>query len=107
MNDTSPARRDTATTLPSSFHVSSTPNPSTSRYHATLRSRSFTVKLGDAERSARGALAVGDLMGTTVAFRDVAFFARVVLVGFFAAMIQPPDDRGYNSRTKESCLSDL
>src|SRR5262245_53630780 len=102
MNDTSPARRDTPTTLPSSFQVSSIPNPSTSRYHARLLSRSFTVKLGDAERSARGALALADLIGTTVAFRRELFFARVVLVGFFAAMIQPPGDRGYNSRTKES-----
>src|SRR5262245_2933065 len=86
-NDPRPALSDTPTTLPSSFHVSSTPSPRMSRYQARLRSRSFTVKLGDAalKASASDRVALLDA-AVTFGFEVAFFFARVVFDDFFETM---------------------
>src|SRR5262245_54526962 len=85
MNDTSPAFSDIPMTFPSaSFQVSSLPKPRTSRYQLTLFSRSPTVRLGDAERSASGPPDAGrDFAVTAFGLRGELFFARDVFVVFF------------------------
>src|SRR5215475_6932996 len=104
MKDTSPALSEMPMTLPSSFfQVSSTAKPRTSRYQPRLFSRSFTVKLGDAERSARGPSPARGFGGaTSLGLRGAVFFARTVFLGFFAAMIFPPGERGYDRSGRQS-----
>src|SRR5215470_1178579 len=94
MKDTSPAFSDTPTTLPSGFfQVSSTPNPRTPVYQARLRSRSFTVKLGDAVRSASGPPAArgfaAALFALAVPGELFRLRERAVFADFLVAMVKP------------------
>src|SRR5262249_43346730 len=87
MNDTLPALREKPTILSSSFQVSSTLNPRTSRYHPRLFSRSFTVKLGDADFNASDSDPRLDFAAALAARAGAFLFARlVVFLGFFAAI---------------------
>src|SRR5215471_20191340 len=76
-------------TLPSSsFQVSSTSNPRTSRYQPRLFSRSLTVKLGDVEVSARELPPLPDFRGAAFARAGGFLFERpAVFFDFFFAAI--------------------
>src|SRR5215471_7227502 len=103
MNDTLPALREKPMTLPSSaFQVSSTSNPRTSRYQPRLVSRSFTVKLGDAEESARDPdPALGFAEDALLARAAGAFFfARLVVFFDFFAAISP--SKGSDAMTAQA-----
>src|SRR5512135_1774215 len=96
MNETSPAFSEMPMTLPSSFfQVSSTPKPRTSRYQPRLFSRSSTVKLGEAERSASDSPPLPDLRVAAFA-RGAAFFVERRLFAVFFAAMWSSRRRGYD-----------
>src|SRR5689334_17329606 len=92
MNVTSPAWSDTPTSFPSRSHFSSIANPTTSRYHARLLSRSFTVNDGEASVILRPPdfFAAGFFPAFTG--RRAAFFGADLFVFFVfvAGMTVPP-----------------
>src|SRR5437867_8332636 len=91
MNVTSPAAISTPNNLPPSSQRSPAVKPSTSRYHARLRSISFTVKLGDASRRL---VALPETLferaGLTAALALTRFPLVLGRLVFFVAMFIPP-----------------
>jgi hypothetical protein len=79
-------------TFPSGFfHVSSTSKPRTSRYQPRLFSRSFTVKLGEAVRSASTSRPFPGFRAADLARGGAFFVGRRFFAVFFAAIsVLPP-----------------